>query len=152
MKMFGLSTPVLDPSSESHEHGGSRARQLSEYLDRMASRTVDASDDHIDNTIETTLDEVRDVLSRPRLQRLSRNRRKTSESMWICSQRWLKIVEPIMHDPVIINDPGDDPILFTAVAAIAKCFARRTCDTSRHRMCVRSATLTASGCWTMLAP
>ena len=37
----------------------------------MASRTVDASDDHIDNTIETTLDEVRDVLSRPRLQRLS---------------------------------------------------------------------------------
>lgn len=66
------------------------------------------------------LNEVRDVLARPHLQRLSPQSGEDIERYVAFLADNAELVKPVVEQPVVLNDPKDDPVLFTAVQGRAE--------------------------------
>ena len=85
-----------------------------------ARRVVDAlaaDPDHIIALSHFILGEVSRVLSYPRMQALYRLNAEEIEDHVRLLQSVSRIVEPARGLPVVLSDPNDDPVLYTAVAA-----------------------------------
>lgn len=66
------------------------------------------------------LNEVRGVLARPHLQRLSPQSTADIEQYVEFLTENAELVDPVVEYPVVLSDPKDDPVLFTAVRGQAE--------------------------------
>ncbi len=67
------------------------------------------------------LDELADVLSRPRFSKRIIALRTTSEDLVTGYARLAQVVVPTSMTPVVLDDPSDDAVLACALAAHALC-------------------------------
>ena len=74
------------------------------------------------------LDEVEDVLRRPRLTAVLGLTIKDSEEFLLALQGMSRLVEPEEGPSVVLNDPDDDAILYTAIGGAAGIL----CSLDRH--------------------
>jgi len=88
--------------------------------DGPARRVVDAlasDSDHVIALSDFILSEVSRVLTYPCMQALYRLSPTEIEDHVQLLRSVSRIVEPAVGPPVVLSDPNDDPVLYTAVAA-----------------------------------
>jgi len=113
---------VLDANilvrANTRSHGPAR-----ELFDVIRSRS-----DHVLVLSRYILREVSRTLLYPRLQEQYRLSEKDIQEHVELLQRVSTVVEPILADPVVRNDPDDDPVIYTAVEGRADVLCTRDAD------------------------
>lgn len=110
-----------------------RARKIFEIL---------SSDSHHDLVLSRyILDEIARVLAYPRLQTLYRLTEEEIREYVREIEETCRLVQPVVTKPIVLTDPADDPVLYTALdgnAHVLCTLNRDFSDTSVLAVCARN--------------